>query len=247
MAIQIEANYTKKLGLPNYSSHAYSVTVRTAVQNLEQIESESARLYGLLQSSVDREILKTGFLPGGNGSGAHHANGSNGSECAVGANRDDPDRLAMQWKTTRFDNDNHRGTAAEPGARGMDGSGTFWKRFENAEPAGSERDYQQVTDAIESMIEFVELARATASWHSAAGARVEREFYPTLNSGTSLPTSGHGISHHLIGFSHEPRNTGLVFRPARPSGYVIPNFTSFALVAERDSFGSTATIGRLFV
>ena len=34
MAIALEANYAKKLGLPNYSSHQYSVTSRTEVTEL---------------------------------------------------------------------------------------------------------------------------------------------------------------------------------------------------------------------
>ena len=34
MAIVIEANYTKKLGLPGYSSHQYSVTLRTELADL---------------------------------------------------------------------------------------------------------------------------------------------------------------------------------------------------------------------
>lgn len=39
MVIHITGTYAKKLGLPNYSSHAYSLTIRTTVQNLEQIEA----------------------------------------------------------------------------------------------------------------------------------------------------------------------------------------------------------------
>jgi hypothetical protein len=70
MAIVIEANYTKKLGLPGYSSHQYSVTLRTELADLSQVEAESARLHTLLQTSVDREIQKVGFLPDkGNGNG----------------------------------------------------------------------------------------------------------------------------------------------------------------------------------
>jgi hypothetical protein len=72
MAIVIEANYTKKLGLPGYSSHQYSVTLRTELANLNQVEAESTRPHTLLQSSVDREIQKVGFLPDkGNGNGNH--------------------------------------------------------------------------------------------------------------------------------------------------------------------------------
>ncbi|WP_269522611.1 hypothetical protein [Coraliomargarita parva] len=64
MAITLEANYSKKLGLPNYSSHQYSVTVRTEVSDLSQVEGASAQLYRQLQEAVDRDIQQTGYLPG---------------------------------------------------------------------------------------------------------------------------------------------------------------------------------------
>jgi hypothetical protein len=81
MAIVMEANYSKKLGLPGYSSHQYSVTLRTELADLSQVDAESARLHTLLQSSVDREIQKVGFLPAkGNGNGRpagpHNGNGN---------------------------------------------------------------------------------------------------------------------------------------------------------------------------
>lgn len=63
MAITLEANYSKKLGLPQYSSHQYSVTVRTEVADLTQVEQESNRLYRLLQDAVDRDIQEQGWLP----------------------------------------------------------------------------------------------------------------------------------------------------------------------------------------
>lgn len=63
MAIVLEANYSKKLGLPGYSSHQYSLTVRTELSDLTQVATESVRLHTTLQDSVDREIQKTGFLP----------------------------------------------------------------------------------------------------------------------------------------------------------------------------------------
>jgi hypothetical protein len=63
MAIVLEANYAKKLGLPNFSSHQYSVTIRTELTDLTQVEAESARLYGMLQDAVDREIQEVGFMP----------------------------------------------------------------------------------------------------------------------------------------------------------------------------------------
>jgi hypothetical protein len=75
MAIVFEANYSKKLGLPGYSSHQYSVTVRCEVADIKQVPAESNRLYKLMQDSVDKEIQHTGFLPNGNGS-----NGGNGRQ-----------------------------------------------------------------------------------------------------------------------------------------------------------------------
>lgn len=64
MAIVLEANYSKKLGLPQYSSHQYSVTVRTEVSDLSQVEDASSQLYRQLQEAVDRDIQHPGFLPG---------------------------------------------------------------------------------------------------------------------------------------------------------------------------------------
>lgn len=78
MAITLEGNYSKKLGLPGYSSHQYSITIRTELTDLRQVAEESARLYALLQTCVDREIQQTGWLPGagsGNGPANGHANG----------------------------------------------------------------------------------------------------------------------------------------------------------------------------
>jgi hypothetical protein len=63
MALILEANYSKKLGLPGYSSHQYSVTVRTELVDLSQVQLVSTRLYALLQNSVDQELKKSGFLP----------------------------------------------------------------------------------------------------------------------------------------------------------------------------------------
>lgn len=86
MAIVLEAAYSKKVGLPGYSSHQYSLTVRVELADLTQVATESARLHTTLQDSVDREIQKTGFLPeskaaspraNGNGNGGNHSNGNN--------------------------------------------------------------------------------------------------------------------------------------------------------------------------
>jgi hypothetical protein len=75
--IVLEANYSKKLGLPGYSSHQYSLTVRKEVSDISQVENESRQLFATLQSNVDRDIQNTGFLPGANGNG--NRNGGNGN------------------------------------------------------------------------------------------------------------------------------------------------------------------------
>src|SRR5260221_10553136 len=82
MAILLEANYSKKLGLPGYSSHQYSVTVKTEVTDPNLVQTESNRLYELLQSCVDSQIQKTGFLPDGSRSTSvpiAHGNGKDAS------------------------------------------------------------------------------------------------------------------------------------------------------------------------
>ena len=68
MAIQLEANYSKKIGLPGYSSHQFSITLKTELNDISQIDAESSRLYRLLQSSVDQELQQQGYVPvNGNG------------------------------------------------------------------------------------------------------------------------------------------------------------------------------------
>lgn len=75
--ITLECNYSKKLGLPQYSSHQFSITLRTEIADLGAVQTESSRLYALLQQSVDASIQQTGFLPQANGTGQNGA--TNGS------------------------------------------------------------------------------------------------------------------------------------------------------------------------
>ena len=63
MALKLIANYSKRLGLPGYSSHQYSVCVETEISNINDVAGESSRLYQSLQQSVDEEIQHTGFVP----------------------------------------------------------------------------------------------------------------------------------------------------------------------------------------
>ena len=63
MAIKLIANYSKRLGLPGYSSHQFSVSVETELVATDDVAKESERLYQLLQSNVDEQIQSTGFVP----------------------------------------------------------------------------------------------------------------------------------------------------------------------------------------
>ena len=64
MSIFIEASYAKKIGLPDYSSHQFEVTLRTELSDLSQLEKASAELYARLQQAVDSQIVNAGYIPG---------------------------------------------------------------------------------------------------------------------------------------------------------------------------------------
>ncbi len=76
--ITLECNYSKKLGLPRYSSHQFAITLRTEIADLTQVQAESSRLYKLLQEGVDTSIKETGYLPA-NGNSGNGQRGGNGS------------------------------------------------------------------------------------------------------------------------------------------------------------------------
>jgi len=64
MAVKIIANYSKRLGLPGYSSHQFSVSVEKELASSDNVSTEAATLYHTLQKAVDQEMQKTGFVPG---------------------------------------------------------------------------------------------------------------------------------------------------------------------------------------
>ena len=63
MAVKIIANYSKRLGLPGYSSHQFSVSVEAELANTDGVTNEASKLYKTLQKAVDQEMQKTGFVP----------------------------------------------------------------------------------------------------------------------------------------------------------------------------------------
>jgi len=77
MAVILNLTYSKKLGLPNFSSHQCSVSIQSEIPDLTQVTGEVKRLYALGQDAVDREIQEVGYLPDATTYGMHPA--SNGS------------------------------------------------------------------------------------------------------------------------------------------------------------------------
>jgi len=61
--IRLIANYSKRLGLPGYSSHQFSIEIETELGATDDVAAESARIYELLQTNVDEQIRQTGFVP----------------------------------------------------------------------------------------------------------------------------------------------------------------------------------------
>jgi hypothetical protein len=84
--------YSKKLGLPNYSSHQYSVSIRTEIPDIGAVEKTNKEMYQLLQDAVDTEITKTGYVPDTSygiseqapapATNGHHTNGNGSWACS---------------------------------------------------------------------------------------------------------------------------------------------------------------------
>ena len=88
MAVILTMNYSKKLGLPNFSSHQCSVSLQTEIADLSQVTGEVKRLYALTQDAVDREIQEVGYLPDATSYGMHPvSDGPNGNARDTGADR----------------------------------------------------------------------------------------------------------------------------------------------------------------
>ena len=51
MAIKLIANYSKRLGLPGYSSHQFEVSIETEIGNTSELDFAAERLYSSLQSA----------------------------------------------------------------------------------------------------------------------------------------------------------------------------------------------------
>ncbi len=63
MAIKLIANYSKRLGLPGYSSHQFELSIESEITNTSEVQAASADIYNTLQSAVDEQIQQVGFVP----------------------------------------------------------------------------------------------------------------------------------------------------------------------------------------
>jgi len=113
MAVIFEAAYSKKLGLPNFSSHSYVVSVRVELPDISQVPEESSKLYKMLQDAVDKEIETVGFLPDATrygmngGNNGHQTNGnSNGHRSNGEGTPITPKQLDLINKIVRENNVN---------------------------------------------------------------------------------------------------------------------------------------------
>ena len=86
MAVILQMTYQKKLGLPNYSSHACSASLSIEITDASVAAEKFASLYDLLQSSVDKDIQKVGFMPDASTYGMNNGNSapSNGRQATNG-------------------------------------------------------------------------------------------------------------------------------------------------------------------
>ncbi len=118
MPVILEANYCKKVGLPNYSSHQYSITLRTEITDLTQVSNESQRLYALLQGCVDRDIQQTGFLPQ-NGEANHNSRAARNGSSDWGCSDKQRDLILKIIEDNRLDKQQVENLAVERFGKGV--------------------------------------------------------------------------------------------------------------------------------
>ena len=101
MPIILQMTYQKKLGLPNYSSHACSASLSIEITDASVAAEKFNSLYELLQSSVDKDIQKVGFMPDASTYGMNNGNGtpSNGRHASNGHSPRE-NRNGEQWNCT---------------------------------------------------------------------------------------------------------------------------------------------------
>lgn len=97
MAIKLIATYSKKLGLPGFSSHSFAVSIETELVTTDDVDAESQRLYQRLQASVDEQIQTTGFVPG-NTYGMDDVPAAKGSDRQPSGRNGGSRQVSAAWK-----------------------------------------------------------------------------------------------------------------------------------------------------
>jgi len=101
MAVILNITYSKKLGLPGFSSHSCSISLTTEIDRKEMAAEESAKLYQILQTAVDKEIEQVGWMPDPVSYGFRENGTSNGHSNGHGNGHKPPHR----WKCTQGQQD----------------------------------------------------------------------------------------------------------------------------------------------
>jgi hypothetical protein len=97
MALFLEFTYGKKLGLPAYSSHSFSITLRSEVSDLQGVAGEAEKIYLLLQESVDAQIIESGYTPVPLGAGSSQEPTRNGRRPEQEQPRSNGHSSAQTW------------------------------------------------------------------------------------------------------------------------------------------------------
>jgi len=135
MALTLESNYSKKVGLPGYSSHQFSLSLISELTDPAQVTAEAARLYSLLQGAVDRELKQAGWLPDAkptNGNGHHPRNGNGNGNAPADAWACTPKQRDLIVKIV----DDNRLDKNEVEQLAMDRFGTGVKQLNKLEASG---------------------------------------------------------------------------------------------------------------
>ena len=147
MAVILNITYSKKLGLPGYSSHSCSVSLTVEIDRKEMAAEESAKLYSLLQSAVDENIKTVGWMPATVAYGLpENGTGSNGNGHSIG-NGHQP---LYRWACTQGQREFIQRIVSEHGLDKNNVEGTAQQMFNNSV---RQLNKMQASQLIEHLLE----------------------------------------------------------------------------------------------
>ena len=247
MALVIEANYSKKVGLPGYSSHQFSLTLKAEITDINQVPAESARLYRLLQDGVDTSIQQVGWLPeakptNGNGNGNGHTNGNPPSHPRNGNGNGQPTNgNHEQWNCTPKQQDliikivdDNRLDKAEVEKLAMDRFGKGVRQLNKLEASGfiEELFERNPRQRVSGRFKLIRPWRLLFSFFGVGFQVFSKSFSPGL--GTAPQTAVHSVRLIVSFQSRSVRDHSALLLPRLPYG---PRHVS-------DSFGPSSGLFR---